>query len=132
MSLYRFAGVVLAQDTPTDADVTSRVWRVRPAEGDAVTDPAQAWRCHIIADRTGAGSVTLELQTSYDREVWVDIASAEMGAQDDVALIPAIEVLAPFVRARARVAAPQPGDPPPSYRTRVRLVSNGPFKLEPV
>lgn len=132
MSLYRHSSIVLEQEELTGADVDGRVWRIRPAEGDAVTDPIQAWRCQIVAERTGAGGVTVDLQTSYEREIWVTVASVELGVENDAVVIPVVDVLAPFVRARARVSAAPEGQPDPTYRSRVRLVSNGPFRLEPV
>jgi hypothetical protein len=132
MPLFRHSAIVLQQETMATTDIEGRVWRIRPAEGDAVTDPIQDWRCQIVAERAGAGGVTITLQTSYDREIWVDVASGEAGAEAEIALIPAIDVLAPFVRAHARLSPAPVGETSPSYRTRVRLVSNGPFKLEPV
>jgi hypothetical protein len=132
MPLYRHSAIVLQQETTAATDIDSRVWRIRPAEGDAVTDPIQDWRCQIVAQREGAGGVTVTLQTSYDREIWVDVASGEAGEEADIALIPAVDVLAPFVRAHTRVTPAPVGETAPSYRARVRLVSNGPFRLEPV
>ena len=132
MPLFRHSALVIDQETPIGTPLNGRVWRIRPAEGDAVTDPIQDWRCQILIDREGAGGVQVQLQTSYDREIWVDVATAESGEDPDVAIIPAVEVLAPYVRGRTQVTAAPEGATPPTYRLRLRLVSNGPFKLEPV
>jgi len=52
----------------------------------------------IVLENQGGSSVSVALQTSYDREVWVDVASASAGADTQTVIIPAIEVLAPFVQ----------------------------------
>jgi hypothetical protein len=132
MALYRHSDIVLEQEELIGTDLTGRVWRIRPAEGDAVTDPVQSWRCQIVAERQGAGGVNIRLQTSYDREIWADATVVELGEDNDANVIPAIDVLAPFIRARVDVSPAPEGQTPPTWRSRVRLVSNGPFKLQPV
>ncbi|HMV67981.1 MAG TPA: hypothetical protein PKA64_14135 [Myxococcota bacterium] len=132
MSLYRHSEVILDQGTLIGTEVTTRVWRIRPAEGDAVTDPVQAWRCQVVAERQGAGGINVRLQTSYDRELWADAVVVDLGEDNDALVIPAIDVLAPFVRAHVGVSPAPEGQTAPTWRARVRLVSNGPFKLQPV
>jgi hypothetical protein len=131
MPLYRHAAMVLQQEELAINDLTGRVWRIRPAEGDAVTDPIQEWRVQIVLKNEGGSSASVVVQTSYDREIWVDVASATAGADAETIVIPAVDVLAPFIRAKGSIVPLPPDQLGAQYRTRVRLVSNGPFKLEP-
>ena len=130
MSLYRHTRPLLVVSTPTDTGQVGATHVVLPSDGDRVADQAQSYR--VFFDATQEGGATgpatdVRLETSHDKQNWVNVASATQLTQDgQVHEFKDVTALGPFVRAVTQLG----GATKPNHTAVVVLASNAPFRVK--
>ena len=133
MPLYRNSFVLLDVTVPTAAPQVGPAFRVRPSDGDGISDHDQQYRCLLDVQRIGPGAAQAQLWTSWDGIKWVPVAQVDVnGPEPQHFELLDLAAFGPFVQARSTVFPANPGDPLPNHRATVRLASDGSFNLRPV
>ena len=131
MSLHRHTRALLAVTTAVDSGQIGSTYVVLPAEGDRVRDNEQSYRVFLDATQEGgatAPTTDVRLETSHDKQNWVNVASATQLTQDgEIHEFKAVTALGPYVRAVTQLG----GATKPNHTAVVVLVSNAPFRLKP-
>jgi hypothetical protein len=128
MPLFRHHALLLAQPEPTGGPITGPAHRIRPSDGDGLSDKDQHWYVLFDLLREGEGVVTATLSTSFDGLLWHPIASVSTKRGPQVVEFAELEALAPWVRVETTV---QGEGVLSNHKLTARLASDGPFTLVP-
>jgi hypothetical protein len=128
MPLFRHHALLLAQQELVEGPLVGPSFRVRPADGDGLSDRDQHWVAVFDLLREGEGLVTATLSTSFDGQLWHPIASVSTKRGAQVVEFAELEALAPWVRVET---AAQVEGSLSKHRLVARLASDGPFILVP-
>jgi hypothetical protein len=128
MPMFRHHALLLAQEELVEGPITGPAFRVRPSDGDGVSDQDQHWVAVFDLLREGEGLVTATLSTSFDGVLWHPIASVNTKRGAQVIEFAELKAFAPWVRVETAV---QVEGSLSKHRLVVRLASDGPFSVVP-
>ena len=127
MSLLRHSVSLFERLEAVESPVLGTVYRIRPSDGDGLSDSQQRWWLLVSMTRDGDGVVAATIKTSFDGLVWYTLTSLAPRRSNTLVELVELNAFAPLLRVET-----QGGDVLPKHALAVRLASDGPFVAAPV
>lgn len=124
MSLLRHHFPMLIRSEMLETPALGAVYRIRPHDGDSLSDNQQRWWMLVDLAREGDFTVAAVVSTSFDGVVWYPVATVSPKRTESVVEFTPLEAFAPLLRVETKG-----GDVLPKHRITARLASDGPFTV---